>query len=161
METAALVLTPLRPEDAGEVFSVTSSPAVARFMRFDTHTRREEAAALIEEYTAGSNRGFALRRRTDGRFVGVFALKAGETPGVYTISVFLGEAHWGHGYFTQLLGRMIPYAREVLQASVLQAYVVGENLSSRRVLEDSGFSVAEILRFDGLSDGLYIYRLAL
>ena len=56
---------------------------------------------------------------------------------------------------------MIPYAREVLQASVLQAYVVGGNLSSRRVLEDSGFSVVEILRFDELSDGLYIYRLAL
>ena len=51
------------------------------------------------------------------------------------------------------------YARKQWGAKALTAYVVGENMASRRSLERSGFFLQEKIPVADLPSGLYRYRL--
>ena len=158
MPTAILTVRPLQNSDADRLYALTSDPEVARYMRFSAHTSPEQAAALIEEYTAPGGAGYALVERETGRFAGVFACKKGEEKGELTLSVLLDKRLWNRGCATDVLRRMLPILRRELGARLLTAYVVGSNGGSRRVLEKCGFHVERVKMLDDLPDGLYIYR---
>lgn len=156
-ETARLCLRPLQREDAPAIYRLTSRPDVARYMRFSAHTRPEQAAELVMEYTAPGCCAFAIQGKKDGTFCGVFAFKAGDTEGDYTLSIFLDPAMWNKGYATELLAAMVSYAQTVLGAKCLTAYVVESNLGSRKVLEKQQFIPMSVLTFPDFPDKLYIY----
>ena len=155
METERLILRPLCESDTDAVFAMTSDETVARFMRFDTHTEREQARKLIEEYGA---EGFAILDKQTGGMAGLFAMKPGGQEGWYGLSVLFLPQYWGRGYCREVLARMIRYASEDKQAVVLEAYVVSDNTASCRSLERNGFHLEETLYFDDLTSGLRIYR---
>lgn len=160
METVRLSARPLTLEDAGTVFALTSDPTVAEFMRFDTHHTLSEAEELIRELTTGGNQGFLVSERVGGEAAGVFAFKRdGEgEPGAYSITTFLSPACWNRGYSTEFLAMAVDYARTVLSASCLRAYIVAANAASCRVCEKNGFHLVRTLQFDDLPCGLRIYE---
>ena len=47
MTASQLLLRPLTEDDIPTIFSLTSDPEVARFMRFSTHESIQEAEELI------------------------------------------------------------------------------------------------------------------
>lgn len=162
METKNLLFRPLEPADAAALFSLTSDERVARYMRFDTHHSLRQTEELVAEYNAPENRGFLILSKPSGHLVGLFALKADqEEPGTYSLTTFTAPSYWNRGYATEALQVMLPYAREILNAKALTAYVVERNTGSRRVLEKSGFSVFHRLEFPDLEGGLLVYRLRL
>lgn len=158
-------LEPLAISDADWVFALTSNPKVAEYMRFDTHTRREEAVCLIQEYTEHGNWGWRITGfSTDvgaGEAApyepyGVAALKRGETEGEYSISVFLAPEYWNKGLSTAVIKELMQIACEK-GIRILTAYIIEENMGSRRVVEKCGFEVKEVLHFPDLGSGLYVY----
>ena len=52
MTASQLFLRPLTEDDIPTIFSLTSDPEVARFMRFSTHKSIQEAEDLYREYTS-------------------------------------------------------------------------------------------------------------
>ena len=164
MKTSApnFFLRPLTPADANALYRLTSNPKVARFMRFGTHTDPAEAQALIEQFCAPGNRAFAVCPAEGAELCGVFAFKADpEEPGVYSLSTLSAPEVWNRGMGTVLLARMKIYARDVLRARRLEAYVVDANAASRRVLEKNGFSVSRRMEFPDLAGCLLVYALNL
>lgn len=160
MQTDRLLLDSLTREDAENVFSLTSDPRVARYMRFDAHTTLKQAQELIEHYRA-SDAGFSVRALNTGEFVGVIALvRSEENPTDYSLSLFSSPAFWNRGYSTELLECMKTYA-SVLGAGTLTAYIHGGNLASCRVVEKCGFTMAEKWELSEHPQGLFIYRLEL
>lgn len=148
-----IALRPLCPADLDAFFALTGDEAVARHMRFNRTADKPAAEKLLFEILQAP--AFAIE--VEGVFSGVFSLKPMEE-GAYSISTFLAPAHWGKGYSTQILRDRIAYAKTCLGASALFAYVVGNNFGSRRVLEKLDFSLEEILEYDDLPSGLYIYK---
>lgn len=153
-EKENLRLRSLREEDAEALFSLTSDERVSRFMRFGTHTVLRQARELIQDYKRGA--AFAVEREQE--FVGVFALKPGETEEEYSISAFFSPRFWGRGYATEVLRRGVDFAQRTLGAKRLAAYVVEENTGSRRVLEKNGFSVKKRVLFSEGEGALLVYK---
>ena len=126
----------LTREDGENIYTLSGNEVVSRYMRFDTHTSVEQAEALLQEYI--DQAGVAVE--VDGSFAGIFSFNKNSNDD-YGMSTFLGEKYWSKGYSTYILKTMISYAKENLQAKSLSAYVVMDNLGSRRVLEKNGFKV--------------------
>ena len=162
-ETARLRLRPLTEADADAVFALTGRPEVARFMRFEQHRCRAQAQALIGEYQAGGGWAFALERKDDGFFVGVYAVRpSADDPARWDMSTFTDPACWNQGYASEVLAEIVRLARKNLPGRTLVGHVVAENRGSRRVLEKNGFVHAETLHFpDMKGEGLCIYQLHL
>ena len=156
MKTNNIHFRPLTTQDSEHIYTLSGNPAVAKYMRFDTHTSLAQATALLEEYL--QHGGFAVE--IDNAFGGIFSFNNNED-GDYGMSTFLGEEHWNKGCSTQILKEMIAYSKNSLGAKSLTAHVVMDNLGSRRVLEKNGFEVIDIEVFPDWDGKLYVYKLTL
>lgn len=157
-ESERLLYRPLLPADADAVYALTSDPAVARFMRFDTHTERRQAVELIDAYTRAGGTAFRLCAKENDETVGVFALKpCGED--AYSLSAFLAPVYWRAGFASEATVCMCAYAFTQMGACRLEGYVVASHGASCRVLEKTGFRLVETRTFDDLPEGLRLYRL--
>lgn len=149
-------LRPLDKGDSKNIFRLTSNENVARYMRFNTHQREEEAEELLNEYL----KHIAFAIEIEENFAGIFVLKESEDAG-YTMSVFLDEKFWNKGYTTRILKHIIQYAKEECKAKYLAAYVVYENEGSKKTLIRNGFYESQLLRFPDMQNGVIVYKLNL
>ena len=161
IKTPRLSLRPLRYDDAEQVYSLTSCPDVAKYMRFSVHTSRQETQTLMEEYLEQPGiLPFVVEERETGNFVGLFVFKEdSEQPGIYSLTTFSGKKFWNHGYNTEVLWYMAAYARDVLHARGLRAYVVERNCGSVRSLDKNGFSIIQRIPIDHLQCDLLVFGL--
>lgn len=153
--SARVLLRPLTRADTDTVFTLTSDPAVARYMKFDTHTSRAQAQALIRDWTTGGSRAFLV---LDGETpVGVAAFKAaGEDPGARSVSLFSFPAAWGKGYGGAALAALVEEARRA-GLRVLRGYIVEENTASRALAEGAGFSLERVFQEEPYPSRLFVY----
>ena len=162
VKTDRLLLLPLSANDTEPVFSLTSNPQVAKYMRFDTHRSPEEARRLIMDYCKPGNLAYKILLAQTGEFIGVFALKATkESPAAMDISLFLAPDHWNRGYAEELLSAVQDLASRLMQADTLTAYVVSEHTASCRALEKAGYSLLKTLTFEDWDGALRVYTLSL
>lgn len=160
----SIAIRPLAGEDVPFLFSLTSDPAVSRFMRFDTHQHEGQAQELFEEYTTQGSKGFLAYLQPSGIPIGAAAIKApnpdpaGGCIKEANLSFFLSASHWNKGYGSQML-LLLEKQAEKMGADLLRAYVVGDNTGSKKILEKRGFSVEEIRYYEDLPCGLFIYAL--
>lgn len=161
MTADKIFLRPLTGKDIDTIYSLTSDPEVAKYMRFSTHTCRKEAEELFHEYTKTGNLGWLICLTEDESPVGIAALKQEENvPDTCSMSVFFYPDCWNKGYSTEVVGHMIN-AAAAEKIRCLKAYVVQDNAGSCRVLEKSGFALQEILHFPDMPSGLCIYSFQL
>ena len=162
ISTERLLLVPLEEKDMVPVFSLTSNPAIARYMKFSPHTELKQARELIQEYTQGNSYGCKVLDGKTFEFIGVFALKVdSEQPDRATISAFLGQEHQGKGYLTELLKMVRSLAHKLTGCSSLWAYIVSSNQPSVKAVQKAGFQLDSTLTFPDLPDSLQVYRLEL
>ena len=157
VETARLYARELREEDAPRVHALASCPEVAQYMRFSAQETMEGTRALIREYRSGGGPAFLVVEKGTGRVAAVFAFKAADEPHAYSLSHFSTPDLWGKGYGTELLIGMVRYARDVLGAERLYAYIVADNRASCRMVEKCGFRLVQTQYFEDLPGGLCIY----
>lgn len=156
LSTERLHLTPVLTKDAPLLFSLTSQEKVSQFMRFGLHKTCAETENFIKEYHQEGNYGFSVWLKNPKELIGFFGLKR-EKNG-YLLSTFLSSAYWNQGYSTELLKMIESYAQETLHAAFFAAYVVSENIASRKVLEKNCYHIEKTLYFDDLPKGLLIYQ---
>lgn len=159
MQTRRLYIVPLTLDHAEKVYALTSQEKVARYMRFDTHSSLSQAENLCAEWIEKGCHAYWIEEKQTGNPVGVFALKPEEEKDVYSLSAFQAPSSWNQGYNKELLSFFCKYARKQWGAKALTAYVVGENMASRRSLERNGFFPQEKIPVADLPSGLYRYRL--
>lgn len=158
IQTERLRLIPLEKGAAPAVYSITSDPEAVRYLRFDVHTRPEEAEALVQELSGGGNLAYTILKK-DGEFVGVFAFKAEQgEPESYALTIFLAKKHWGQGYCTEVSEMAKNMARDILHARFLRAFAVSGNAASCRALEHAGFRLAEERSYPDLEGSLRVYE---
>jgi ribosomal-protein-alanine N-acetyltransferase len=117
----------------------TGDPAVTRFLTFPTHLHddetREFLGTCIEEGTNGRAAHWVLVRPDDRRPVGLVSLRR-ETHA--NLSYFLSRVHWGRGYMTEVVSRVIEWAGGLEELERVWALCDAENAASIRVLEKAG-----------------------
>ncbi|MFG1946809.1 GNAT family N-acetyltransferase [Nonomuraea sp. NPDC048826] len=136
MHTERLILRPLTPGDADELFRLNNDPEVMRFLNGGRPTPREtiERETLPRLIASGF---LAAEERRTGAFAGWFHLRPG-AEGELELGYRLHRACWGRGYATEGALRLIERAFAELGARRVYAQTMAVNLGSRRVMEKCG-----------------------
>lgn len=147
LDTPRLRLTPLEPDDAGEMFPLLSDPAIYRYLDNGPPPTVEHLRAVYERQSAG--------RSPDGtqRWFNWIVRSAGNEPLGYVqatvvsastayVACVLAPRHWGRGYASESLRAMIRHLHETWRVATFLATVEALNLASIELLLRTGFSEA-------------------
>ena len=89
---------------------------------------------------AGREAPFAVIERRSDELVGICALVMGKIAGSAELGYASRRRMWGHGYMTEAVQLICPWAFEHLKLHSIYAEAHFTNLASQRVLEKSGFT---------------------
>jgi RimJ/RimL family protein N-acetyltransferase len=143
IETARLVLSPPRHEDAAAIFArYSSDPEVTRYLGWPRHQSIAEtegfltfSAAEWERWPAGP---YLIRSRETGQLLGGTGFGF-ESPDRAVTGYVLAKDAWGKGYATEALKAIVEVAPRVGLAR-LDALCHPDHRASWHVLEKCGFA---------------------
>lgn len=143
LETARLLLRPMRTVDTVAFFAFGGDPDAMRYTHCHTslHECRRRLAAFEWQRRKRGYAPWAVIAKTDGRLVG--------WGGVY-LDPFdprwgpeLGYSFhpdvWGQGFATEFASACLEWADQVLDLPEVSAFAHPDNMASRRVLDKVGF----------------------
>lgn len=142
LDTARLRLRRLEPEDAPALAALAGDWEMARWTAQIPHPYAiENARDFIAHAQASAEvRVFGIETRLDGVLVGCCGF--GHHWGPEEIGYWIGRPHWGKGYATEALRRMLRLCFRNFGMDGLCAEILPDNAVSRRVLEKVGFTAA-------------------
>ena len=152
--THRLALRNFTESDFARLHAFASDPEVTRFTSFGPNTPEETKAFLVRAVlelngTPRRQYSLAVQLLSDGSLIGSCGL--GEpSHAQYEIGYVLAKAHWGHGLATEVVGSLVQFAFQELNAKKIWAPVDARNAASCRVLEKAGFQQEGLLRQDRL-----------
>lgn len=144
LETERLTLRPFRVDDAEAMFRCwANDPEVTKYLTWIPHENAEKTRALLENWTeqyADPERlNFAIELKPAGELIGgidvVGYTSAPDRRPV--IGYVLGRKHWGRGYMTEALRRLLDYLFS-LGFTVVDIEAMPENIGSNRVIQKCG-----------------------
>ena len=139
LETARLIIRPLRLEDAPDVQRYASDWDVARFTSSIPHPYPSGAAeAWIRGQVDDFDNTFAIERRAGAAFVGAIGFEHDREKREMVFGYWIGKPHWRNGYATEAVQALVDHAFTTLGVDRVVASVMPENRASVRVQEKVG-----------------------
>lgn len=161
IETERLIIRPIEPGDAKDVFEWAGDPAVNRYMPYPLHTDIRQAEEWI--CSLGDKNEFVFCLKDTGEVVGGGSMSYREAFDAYELGYNLKRKHWGMGYATEASKALIQWAYEELGVREFMARHANANHASGNVIKKCGFQFekyAKLEKYDGREayDATY-YRL--
>jgi len=162
LHTAHLVLRPIRPDDAADLWPHVSDPATCRWMSWQPHTHIDETSALVQRLAddAARGAGFSWKLMHEGTTCGLISLIAilhrhrSLTYDRAELAYWLGSAWRGRGLMTEAGRAVIDHAFGALGIHRLVVGHFAVNDDSRRLIERLGFRCIGIERDAFMKDGV-------
>jgi GrpB-like predicted nucleotidyltransferase (UPF0157 family) len=168
LETEHLIIKEPRPSHLADLIALRADPDVMRFI--GSNNGKPQPAHEVEiflkvaiEYQQKYGFGFcSVFEKDTGEFVGqagLFHVGFNETQSEIEVGYRLHKKFWGRGYATELARALIHWGFENLPNDKFVAFVLSENIGSRRVLEKAGMMEMAATEYQGHSvDYFEIYR---
>lgn len=140
IETARLILRPVTPADADDLYSLEQDPEVMRYLNGGAPTPRyptPEDARLFRMPRGAETDVWAARTREAGHFIGWFALGADDR-GIGSLGYRLHRQAWGQGYGFEGARALADHGVRQLGLPAIHADTMAVNLGSRRIMEKLG-----------------------
>ena len=144
LNTQKLLLRPFEVGDDEAMFSGwANDPEVTRYLTWNPHESVEKTRLLIERWTAEYEKperlNFAIELKATGELIGGIDVCGylGGVNGVPVIGYVLAKKHWGNGYMTEALTRVL----ELLFSrgyDMVRVDAMPENIGSIRVIQKCG-----------------------
>ena len=160
LETARLMLRPIRMSDARDVFAYASDPEVARHVLWDAHLSladsREYIRFLLDQYHTGTPSTWAIWHKADARVIGTIGYMGwSDEHRVAEIGYSIGRAWWHQGIMPEALSAVISVSFTMLSAHRLECLHETDNPASGRVMEKCGMMYEGVLRGRVMNKGSY------
>ena len=154
IETARLVLRPMRAEDAGPLLRVFADPAVmAAFdaAPFDRMAMERWVGRNLDHQARHGYGHFTVVHKADGLVIGDCGLECMEVEGLPEVELGydLRSDYWGLGLATEAASAVRDHAFRQLRLPRLISLIRQGNLASRRVAEKIGMVHASYLTSHG------------
>jgi [ribosomal protein S5]-alanine N-acetyltransferase len=161
LETDRLILRELRDDDAKAIFEYASDAETTKFMIFPTHTSIADAENFIQrtvnDFAAMTRIEFGIELKSTGKLIGCAGFHHfSSNHHSVELGYILNRAHWGSGYITEVVNRMLRFAFDEMQVHSVHAVCDIENMASSRVLERCGFTHDATFRDHEFRRGRYI-----
>lgn len=136
-------LRPWHPDDLQSLLKHANDPEVSRGLRDRfpyPYTREDGEAFLAGRVLAPGTLNLAIE--IDGHACGSIGAQPGTAERGHTaeLGYWLGQAQWGQGVMTRVVGLFAPWVMDELRLFRLQAEVLDFNEGSARVLLANGFT---------------------
>jgi RimJ/RimL family protein N-acetyltransferase len=143
LRTRRLLMRPWTAADLEDACRLWSDPAVMALLG-GAWSRAQVEARLAREKASQEQYGVQYWKLIDndtGEMVGCCGIKPNDLNGeiIFETGFHLARAHWGKGYATEALERVVGHAFEQLRLPKLYAGHHPMNNASKRVLEKLGF----------------------
>jgi ribosomal-protein-alanine N-acetyltransferase len=142
LETARLILRPLREADFADYFEYAQDPAVASGGMWRPYASEDDARADFMRLISFYPRGFmwwALEDKAGGKMIGRCQLDRYDPDDARAeISCALHRGYWGRGYMREAAEQVARYGFEILKLNRLSATVFPDNTASVRILQKLG-----------------------
>lgn len=136
-----LIVRPVHPDDAGDVYAITSDPKVAIGLDWMPDAEFVNTQELLDKHDSVQHR---LVAELDGTVVAIAWLKNFSRPRINHIGqleLAVRPDHWGQRIGTSLTMAILDLADNWLNLKRIEANVVEGNLGALRLLENLGFDV--------------------
>jgi [ribosomal protein S5]-alanine N-acetyltransferase len=161
IETARLLLRPLRAGDVDDIWPYASDPEFPKMMSWAAHVDKEETRSFIRaaiEATA-NDLGVTWGIEHAGRVVGVIGLdeirwqmRAWRVDRA-EVGYWLATERWSQGFVTEAAIAVMTFGFDTLGLHKLTIGCFAENTGSRRVIEKCGFRFIGRCEDDVYRDG--------
>jgi RimJ/RimL family protein N-acetyltransferase len=166
LESERLLLRRFRETDLATFLAYRNDPEVARYQDWEGSTE-EEALRVIhvseheEPFAPGEWFQFAVALKETEQLVGDLGFRVGEDGRQAEVGYTLAREHWGNGYASEAVIRLLDHAFGVLGLHRVSAVVDQENLPSIALLERIELrregAFAENVWFKGRWSSEYLY----
>ena len=166
LETERLLLRRLRGSDLVPFLAYRNDPEVARYQDWEGCTEAEardmiQALERKEPFAPGEWFQFAVELKGTGILVGDLGFRVGKDGKQAVVGYTLAREHWGKGYASEAVSRLLDHAFGVLGLHRVYAVVDQENAPSAAVLERIGLrregAFVENAWFKGRWSSEYLY----
>lgn len=137
---ARLVLRPVTPADADDLYSLERDPEVMRYLNGGPPTPRHptaEDARLFRKPRGTEDDVWTAHDRVTGRFEGWFALGPSHD-GISHLGYRLHRHAWGQGLGYEGAAALVDHGFRALGLAAIHADTMAVNLGSRRIMEKLG-----------------------
>lgn len=153
LETDRLILRPFREDDAQDVFDGWESDSdVAKYIFWTSHNdiekTKEWIAFEITQIEKDDWYRFALVLKETGTLIGTALIYFEEEVSGWEIGYNLGKKHWGSGYTTEAVKRIIDFAVETLGITEFVGRYAKENPASGNVMKKLGFEYEKDIPYE-------------
>jgi ribosomal-protein-alanine N-acetyltransferase len=146
IETERLIIRPIEPGDAKDVFEWAGDPVVNRYMPYPLHTDIRQAEEWIR--SLGDKNEFVFCLRDTGEVVGGGSMSYREAFDAYELGYNLKRKHWGMGYATEAAKALIQWAYEELGVHDFMARHANANHASGNVIQKCGFQFERYVKLE-------------
>ncbi|PHN04735.1 GNAT family N-acetyltransferase [Flavilitoribacter nigricans] len=145
-----LQLRPLELEDAPDLYHYARDPEVARHTAWTAHQDETESRDFIHhvlsrhsEEPGSIHLVWGIHPKAQTGMIGTVSFVQ-DSPSEAHIDYALSREHWGKGYVTEVVRRVVDWAfRELPDLKRINSGCLSRNIGSVKVLQKSGFSVTE------------------
>ncbi len=156
-ETPRLVIRRFTEDDADNLFSLNSDPAVMRYLTGGEPTPREEIRDQTIPFHLGVYRRldrlgtWAAESAATGEFLGWFHFRPGPDGDIANIDLGyrLRRSSWNKGYATEGSRALITMGFTGLGVRRVFGHTMTANTASRHVLEKCGLTLVRTFAYDG------------
>lgn len=153
LETKNLILRRLEIKDYKEAYnSWYKDKEVAKYSLWDEHKSSEFTRKLFEiwykEYqNLDVYRWLIVLKETD-EIIGIIdsQLNKFEDYGAFELGYSISKKYWNNNYMTETIKRVIKFFMEDVEANVVYAECMSDNIASERVMQKSGMTKEGILK---------------
>ncbi len=143
LETERLILRPLELSDAPIIQKFVSAKEVAAPTFSIPHPYPKDGAEDFIRWAqvqtgSDSNYNFAITRKDNGDLLGCISLMCNPQHEVAEIGYWIGVPHWGQGYATEAVRRMIQFAFKKISLNRIFGQYFTTNPASGRVMQKAG-----------------------
>lgn len=144
LETQRLILRPFHREDARAVLDTwESDPDVARYMFWTSHNDIKKTEAWLDFELSQIEKPdwyrFAIELKASYSLIGTALIYYEDEVQGWEIGYNLGKSHWGYGYTTEAMQRVLAFARAELGITEVIGRYAKENPASGNILKKLGF----------------------
>ncbi|HEV8338803.1 MAG TPA: GNAT family N-acetyltransferase [bacterium] len=151
LQTARLILRPLRGGDAADLFAYAADPEVTRYLPWEPHRSVDDSRRFLEDVLERDRRRrpdtWGIVDRATGQVIGTIRL--GEYSPAHaraSVGYALGRPHWNRGLTTEALGAVLRFGFTEVGLHRIYAYCHVDNAASERVMQKAGMTYEGTLR---------------
>lgn len=151
IETERLILRQLRTTDAPDVFHYFSKDEVTQYYDLESFTQAWQAEQLIEKFNKRfeNKEGFrwGITFKPEDRIIGTCGFHNWEKEHSRAeIGYELTPEYWQKGIMTEVIRAVLDFGFSKLELNRIEAFIDRDNISSKKLLEKTGFKEEGTLR---------------